>query len=54
MLGNTIIIYKYSMSDDNEEKSLIIKKVIFAKKKLDKEIGYNYWKRYTFGGFFKG
>ena len=34
------------MSDDNEEKSLIIKKVIFAKKKLDKEIGYNYWKRY--------
>ena len=34
------------MSDDNEEKSLVIKKVIFAKKKLDKEIGYNYWKRY--------
>jgi len=34
------------MSDEGKEKSLIIKKVIFAKKKLDKEIGYNYWKRY--------
>jgi hypothetical protein len=35
------------MSDDCEEKSLVIKKVIFAKKKLDKEIGYNYWKKYV-------
>ena len=34
------------MSDEGKEKSLIIKKVIFTKKKLDKEIGYNYWKRY--------
>lgn len=35
------------MSDENEEKSLVIKKVIFVKKKLDKEIGYNYWKKYV-------
>lgn len=34
------------MSDNNDEKSLIIKKIIFLKKKLDKEIGYNYWKKY--------
>lgn len=32
--------------DNPEEKSLVIKKVIFLKKKLDKEIGYNYWKKY--------
>ena len=30
-----------------EEKSLVIKKVIFAKKKLDKEIGFHYWKKYV-------
>lgn len=35
------------MSDEGKEKSLVIKKIIFAKKKLDKEIGYNYWKRYV-------
>lgn len=33
--------------DNPEEKSLVIKKVIFLKKKLDKEIGYNYWKKYV-------
>jgi hypothetical protein len=33
--------------DSSEEKSLVIKKVIFAKKKLDKEIGYHYWKRHV-------
>lgn len=33
--------------EDTDEKSLVIKKVIFAKKKLDKEIGYHYWKKYT-------
>ena len=30
-----------------EEKYLVIKKVIFAKKKLDKEIGFHYWKKYV-------
>jgi hypothetical protein len=35
------------MSDDNEEKSRVITKVIFLKKKIDKEIGYNYWKKYV-------
>jgi hypothetical protein len=31
----------------DDEKSLIIKKVIFAKTKLNKEIGYHYWKKYV-------
>lgn len=35
------------MSDENEEKSRVITKVIFLKKKIDKEIGYNYWKKYV-------
>ncbi len=35
------------MSDQSEEKTLVINKVIFLKKKLDKEIGYNYWKKYV-------
>ena len=35
------------MSDENEEKSRVINKVIFLKKKIDKEIGYNYWKKYV-------
>lgn len=35
------------MSEDNEEKSRVITKVIFLKKKIDKEIGYNYWKKYV-------
>lgn len=35
------------MSEQNEEKSRVITKVIFMKKKLDKEIGYNYWKKYV-------
>jgi hypothetical protein len=34
------------MSEENEEKSRVITKVIFLKKKIDKEIGYNYWKKY--------
>lgn len=39
------------MSDSAEEKSLVVKKVIFLKYKLDEEIGYNYWKRYVASAF---
>ena len=35
------------MSDKDDEKSRVITKVIFLKKKIDKEIGYNYWKKYV-------
>jgi hypothetical protein len=36
------------MSEEGaDEKTLVIKKVIFAKKKLDKEIGYHYWNKYV-------
>jgi hypothetical protein len=35
------------MTETDDEKSLIIKKIIFLKKKIDKEIGYNYWKKYV-------
>lgn len=35
------------MSDENEEKTRVVTKVIFLKKKIDKEIGYNYWKKYV-------
>lgn len=39
------------MTDLTEEKSLVIKKVIFLKYKLDEEIGHNYWKRYVASAF---
>lgn len=40
------------MTDDTaEEKSLVVKKVVFLKYKLDKEIGYNYWKKYVASAF---
>lgn len=39
------------MADHATEKSLIVKKVIFLKYKLDDEIGYNYWKKYVASAF---
>lgn len=39
------------MTEAQADKSMVIKKIKFLKQKLDREIGYNYWKRYVASAF---